>query len=175
MNYEQTMERLKEVGVTDLFGTKKEVKGLPEVLKEDEQIMFATSGLVGSNTWLIVCTNIRVLFIDKGMIYGVKQVEITHEKINSVSFKTGMVFGEIHIHHGSDQMLIKNVAKKTVKPMVDAINKEIENNKQQRNGNPSQAGVTSSADEIKKYKELFDMGAITEEEFTTKKKQLLGI
>lgn len=33
----------------------------------------------------------------------------------------------------------------------------------------------SPADEIKKYKELLDIGAITEDEFTAKKKQLLGI
>ena len=33
----------------------------------------------------------------------------------------------------------------------------------------------SSADEIKKYKELLDEGAITKEEFDAKKKQLLGL
>lgn len=33
----------------------------------------------------------------------------------------------------------------------------------------------SNADEIKKYKELLDMGAITEEEFVAKKKQLLEL
>lgn len=35
--------------------------------------------------------------------------------------------------------------------------------------------VSSSADEILKYKQLLDMGAITEDEFNQKKKQLLGI
>lgn len=34
---------------------------------------------------------------------------------------------------------------------------------------------TSSADEIKKYKELLDMGAITQEEFDLKKKELLKL
>jgi hypothetical protein len=33
----------------------------------------------------------------------------------------------------------------------------------------------SNADELKKYKELLDMGAITQEEFDAKKKQLLGL
>lgn len=37
------------------------------------------------------------------------------------------------------------------------------------------ANVSSGADEIKKFKELLDMGAITEEEFEIKKKQLLGL
>ena len=35
--------------------------------------------------------------------------------------------------------------------------------------------VTSPADEIKKYKELLDMGVISQEEFETKKKQLLNL
>lgn len=35
--------------------------------------------------------------------------------------------------------------------------------------------IVSSADELKKYKELLDMGAISQEEFDTKKKQILGL
>ena len=34
---------------------------------------------------------------------------------------------------------------------------------------------STSADELKKYKDLLDMGAITQEEFDAKKKQLLGL
>lgn len=37
------------------------------------------------------------------------------------------------------------------------------------------APAVSSMDELKKLKELLDMGAITQEEFDTKKKQLLGL
>lgn len=35
--------------------------------------------------------------------------------------------------------------------------------------------VSSSADELKKFKELLDMGIISQEEFDAKKKQLLGL
>ncbi len=35
--------------------------------------------------------------------------------------------------------------------------------------------VTDSADELKKLKELLDMGIVTQEEFDAKKKQLLGL
>jgi len=34
---------------------------------------------------------------------------------------------------------------------------------------------TSAADELRKFKELLDMGVITQEEFDAKKKQLLGL
>ena len=39
----------------------------------------------------------------------------------------------------------------------------------------TQKTSSSSADELKKYKELLDMGAITPEEYEKKKKQLLNI
>ena len=40
---------------------------------------------------------------------------------------------------------------------------------------PIQEASQSAADDIRKYKELLDMGAITQEEFDAKKKQLLGL
>ncbi len=40
---------------------------------------------------------------------------------------------------------------------------------------PATASAISSADELKKFKELLDSGIITQEEFDAKKKQLLGL
>ena len=40
---------------------------------------------------------------------------------------------------------------------------------------PTAKAPTSSADELKKYKDLLDKGVITQEEFDAKKKQLLGL
>lgn len=48
---------------------------------------------------------------------------------------------------------------------------EWEREKNSANSSPS----TSSADELKKFKELLDMGVISQEEFDAKKKQLLGL
>ncbi len=42
-------------------------------------------------------------------------------------------------------------------------------------GNTPTTNTVSAADELKKFKELLDMGAITQEEFDAKKKQLLGL
>ena len=41
--------------------------------------------------------------------------------------------------------------------------------------NQNNSNVSSNADELKKFKELLDNGVITQEEFDTKKKQLLGL
>lgn len=46
---------------------------------------------------------------------------------------------------------------------------------QSNNSNNAPQTAASAADEIKKFKELLDMGVITQEEFDAKKKQLLGL
>lgn len=57
--------------------------------------------------------------------------------------------------------------------IVDFIKKQIENIKNAPTGGAVQQ--ISSADELKKFKELLDMGVISQEEFDAKKKQLLGL
>lgn len=55
--------------------------------------------------------------------------------------------------------------------LVDITDEDIAKINAQQNGQPA----ISSADELKKFKELLDSGIITQEEFDAKKKQLLGL
>lgn len=55
--------------------------------------------------------------------------------------------------------------------LVDLTDEDIAKINAQQNGQ----FTISSADELKKFKELLDMGVITQEEFDQKKKQLLGL
>lgn len=57
------------------------------------------------------------------------------------------------------------------KDLVDITDEDIAKINAQQNGQ----SAISSADELKKFKELLDMGVITQEEFDQKKKQLLGL
>ncbi len=59
--------------------------------------------------------------------------------------------------------------------VVEFINQKIREYKTSKNGSTTVIQQTSSADELKKFKELLDMGIITQEEFDAKKKQLLGL
>ena len=52
---------------------------------------------------------------------------------------------------------------------------EYKKNAEQGNTASSNGSPVSSADEIRKFKELLDSGIITQEEFDAKKKQLLGL
>ncbi len=87
--------------------------------------MSFSSGLMDGNTWLIVLTDKRVIFLDKGMIYGLKEKSIFLSMINSVSGQTGIIFGKIIITAGSGDTIIKNVWKKTVKNFTNSVHEAI--------------------------------------------------
>ena len=60
---------------------------------------------------------------------------------------------------------------------VKALSKEEWETEKAKQGQiaSTSAPAISAADELKKFKELLDMGVITQEEFDAKKKQLLGL
>ena len=55
------------------------------------------------------------------------------------------------------------------------VNNAIDQSKSKKLQGTTVISSLSSADELKKFKELLDMGVITQEEFDVKKKQLLGL
>lgn len=121
MDLETIQQQFKDANVSDTFGTRKEAKYLPEVMNDDEVVQYATSGLVDGNTVLAVCTNERVLFVDKGMLYGVKSNEIPLDMVNSVSYSKGMMFGKISVVNGAVTTQIDQVDKNTASIMADTI------------------------------------------------------
>lgn len=169
-------EEINNLPVKDDWGTRKEISELPNILTLDEDIKAMTSGFNDGNTWLIVCTNKRVLMMDKGMIYGLKLVDIPLDRINSISHTKGLILGKISITDGATTRTIENVSNNTVSFFADTVNKEIEIYKQSKNNPVTQVvNNISPADELIKYKQLLDMGVLTQEEFDAKKKELLGL
>ena len=172
----QIQQQIKALGEVDTFGTKKEIKYLPNILTEDETILALTSGMMDGNTWLIVCTEKRVVFLDKGMIYGLKQRETPLERINSIEQTTGMIFGSIGIWDGASHMEIRRVMKKTVRPFVEAVNRARDALKRAEGRNRSSAGTSGAdlASQLERLADLRDRGILTDEEFQTQKSKLLG-
>ena len=90
------------------------LKYLPSALMPNEQVLAFSSGFMDGNTWLIALTDKRVLFLDKGFFYGLKQTAIPIKKIQGVSVETGIMFGKIAINDGFAQRKISQVSKASV-------------------------------------------------------------
>ena len=162
----------KEIG-DDQFFTKKELDHLPEILMDGEQVLAFSSGLMDGNTWLIAVTDRRVLFLDKGMLWGLKQTSIDLSSVNSVSCETGMMFGTITITDGAKDYKITNVWKKTVRPVTNKINECLVRLRAGSAPRPSGAGV-SNVDALERLAALRDKGVLTDDEFQTEKAKILA-
>ncbi|MEI0494061.1 PH domain-containing protein [Brachyspira intermedia] len=113
---------------TDTWFTKKELDELPNVIHDDEDVLYFTSGYHESNnnTMIIVLTTKRIIFLDKGMFVSRRQFDIPLDVINSVQSYTGLMFGELTIVHGAHSEVISNIDKKTVVLFQEMATKEVE-------------------------------------------------
>lgn len=115
----------KEMG-DDRFFTKKELDYLPEVMQDGETIHAFSSGMLNNNTWLIVLTDRRIIFLDKGMLFGLRQESVPLNRINAISGSTGLFFGTIVITDGAKDRKITAVWKKTVRIFIDRCQQAID-------------------------------------------------
>ncbi|TCW83476.1 hypothetical protein C5O80_16180 [Burkholderia sp. SRS-46] len=129
------------------------------------------------NTWLIVLTDHRVLLLDKGMIYGLKQISINLDKINSVSGTTGIMFGEIRIEDGASERIIKNVWKKTVVPFTNKVSDAIRaytRASHQAAAAPAQPAADDVVSILERLAALKERGILTDAEFAEQKAKILA-
>lgn len=179
--------KLNDVGL-DSFGTKKELKVLTQYLEPDEVVFELTSGIMsktetsnsfdfGSNTWLVVLTSDRFLFLDAAMLSSsVDTQSIRHDNVQAVSASQGMILGKIIVDLGSRMLVIDNCQKATVKVVANLANKWIKELSVKRNNanillpTPSQ---TPLLDLLERLEKLYSLGAFSDKEFDEAKNKLL--
>lgn len=119
----------------------------------------------------------KIVVTDK-RVYGTaiaKQVDLPLDSISAVS--TTRFFKGIAVATSSGRIVFYGIDNRDA--VYNAINRLLIDRQNKPATVIAQATPTtqeaSGADELKKFKELLDMGAITQEEFDAKKKQLLGL
>jgi len=160
-----------------IFWTQKEVRALPDILDEDEQIKAVTSGLMNKTSWLGVCTNRRLIFINRGMLFGLRQVQFPLERIQSIDHAFTIFFGSISVWDGASSFTISMVLKSSISPFVKATQEAMYAWQQPKNNSAQHEPAQQTADvatQLEKLAELLEKGHLTESEFQQQKKKLLG-
>jgi len=128
--------------------------------------------------------NYAYAITSKRIIYGQKKVAganfkaVEHGKINDISFETGVLFGTLKIDTPYEKIKVglDKGSATHINNKIHEVLSELKGESMPVKETQQQVAATlSAADEIKKYKELLDMGAINQEEFDLKKKELLGL
>ncbi len=171
----------------DNFGTQKELAVLPNYLEKNEVVFMLASGVMeqsdtsnafdfGANTWLVVLTSDRFLFIDHAMLTSsVDTQSIRHNRVQAVSSSQGWMLGKISIDLGSRLLVVDNCDKATVAVIADLANKwlkELDENKSQIS--TSRPLTESPCDKLEKLTKLHSLGVFTDSEFKTAKLRILA-
>lgn len=171
--------------VYDAFGTKKEFKVLPECLEDGEVVFAVTSGIIaqsetsnifdfGVNTWIVVLTSARFLFIDCAMLTDSYDIQsVRHENVQAVSSSQGFILGKVIIDLGSRLINIDNCQKDSVTVFPKLANRWLETLKKE-SANQNSLSPNSISSEIEKLADLKERGILTEEEFATAKTKVLA-
>jgi len=169
----EEFKRLAQVVGDIPFGTKKEFFHLPKILNASEQPLAIASGMMDGNTWLITLTNHRIIFLDKGMIFGVKQVDVNLKNVVSVGGKTGVLLGEISISTSGQNYTIKNVQKGTVVPFTNLINATC-NALDEKPRSAENSSPTDVVSQLERLAALKEKGILSDEEFQQQKQRILN-
>ena len=109
-----------------IFYTKKEINYLPQILAEGEDIKALTSGFMDNKTWLAVCTNRRIIFINCGMFFGLQTVQMNLDRVQSIDSSYVIYFGSIRMWDGASSFVLNMVLKSSIDPFVRTVREQID-------------------------------------------------
>ncbi len=176
MDIVEIENQIKNASDRNIKSSKRQLKALSLMLHDNEKFLYLTStsrALGPILPIIILCTNYRVLIMQKGLAYGNDIKQIALDKINTIDYHLSALYGTFQIIDGAGkETKIKDVPKKEVVKLVKTIQEAINN---YDNSNDSNIQSSNGINDLKKLKELADQGIITQEEFEAKKKQILGL
>jgi hypothetical protein len=172
-------QRLAKLTGDDQFFTRKELAHLPEVLAQGEPVLGFCSGFMDASTWLIALTDRRVLFLDKGFLFGMRQVSIDLDKINAVTGSTRLLLGQIEVEDGARNRIINNVPKRTVIAFTNLVRDAMEARKRPpapviAPPLPASPVKDDILDQLERLGALHRDGVLTADEFAGQKARILA-
>ena len=151
------------------------VRGRHIVVYEDKCVLstkatfgsFVTGNISDGEKTIYYVDCIGVQFKKSGLQIGYLQLETASAIMNN---RNNNFFNE-----NSFTFDTTKISNEEMEEVANYVKQRVEEAKTRKNAPVVTAAAPSAADEIKKFKELLDLGIITQEEFDAKKKQLLGL
>lgn len=125
--HEEIQKQIAAIEGANRFLPRKEIRELPSVLAADERVEQLTAGFYNGGIGLLVATNRRLIFVDKGMLYGLRVEDFHYDRISSIQYKTGLLLGEITIFSSGNRAEIGQVEKSMVRQFGEYVRAKIGN------------------------------------------------
>lgn len=148
---------------------RKEIDELPRVLGAEEKVDNLVLGMYNNALGMLISTDRRLIFIDKGMV-ALKVEDFPLDKISSIQYETGVLFGSITIHTSANIAMIDKVEKESARRFAEGARDKLSRPKAATAANVVQPSVLEQLEKLGKLK---DSGILSEAEFDEQKKKLL--
>lgn len=180
-NNNRIQAQLEKIGVTSsssaaLWG-RKEIAELPNIISEGEEIFALVQGRYNKGEGILVATSQRLLFIEKGLLYGLRVEDFGLRTITSIQYSSGILFADVVVLANGNAEKITDVNKDAGRVFCDKVRAKLNELAQ-----PVAASNTTIinqqvdvADQLQKLAGLKAQGILTQEEFDAQKKKLLGL
>ncbi|MNJ84805.1 hypothetical protein D3C87_22650 [compost metagenome] len=163
------IQELKLSSVSNFLG-RREINELPSILAPTEIIDNIVQGTYNNGEGILVSTNRRLLFVDKGMLFGLKVEDFPLDKISSIQYETGLLLGSIKIHTSGNLAKIENIEKASSRSFAEFVRDKLSQPKDTPTTVVSEPNVL---DQLEKLAKLKENGILSEDEFAEQKKKLL--
>lgn len=173
----EVQSQIKNLGGFESFLGRKEIKELPNILWEDEKVENIIQGTYNNGNGILVATSRRLVFVDKGLLFGLKVEDFPYDKISSIQYETGILMGKLTIFTSGNKAIIDNVVKTKVRIFGDSVRAKISTPKEVSNYVPQAINnqTVDIADQLERLAKLKTQGILSEEEFLQQKNKLLSL
>lgn len=155
----------------------KEIKELPDILWEDETVEKLILGIYNNHAGLLVATNKRLVFVDKGFV-NLKVEDFPYGNISSIQYETGMVAGKVTIFASGNRADITHVEKDRARGFSEYVRARITQPSHHASTNVDTNSTSLSVDDarisaLERLASLREKGILSEEEFQSEKSRIL--
>jgi hypothetical protein len=168
---DEIKDELEILDINPTIFARKEIHALPDVLSEDEKIVYLIEGRnkLNNNHIILVATERRLIFIDKEFMYGLKVEDFSYDKISSIQYEKSLMLASVDIHNADNVLEIDNVGKYYAELFCEKVRDFMARPKEYFQSKPEPTVL----DQLEQLGRLRESGVLTEEEFTEQKKRLL--
>lgn len=164
----------------DLRFAKREIRALPDVLLDDEQILCAVNGIVssasmGAGIGMLVASSTRVFFLNAKMFGRSDLTEFSYAQISAINYSRKLTTSAIRIETASAVVKVGSVTKAMAPKFCDTVREKIGVDRLPSAEIPDQQDEQPAMfEQLEKLADLRDRGILSDTEFEEQKARLLS-
>lgn len=162
---------LNRLDISPTIFARKEIHELPDILSEDEKIVYLVEGRnkLNNHHIILVATDRRLILVDKEFMYGLKVEDYSYGKISSIQYETALLLASIDVKVADDDVEIDGVGKYHAELFCEKV-RDFMSRPETYFQNRYEPGLLDKLEQLGRLKEN---GVISEEEFFEQKKKLM--